>query len=68
MNQLAHFVYQLINGDERGHINLSKSEGIIVGKLRSILKRDPDKLAVQLSESQVQAEEWLVLPQATSNG
>ena len=66
MNQLAHFVHQLVNGDEKGHINLSKSEKIVVRKLRSILKRDPDELAVQLSMPQVQAEEWLVPPPAPS--
>lgn len=66
MNQLANFVYRLINGDETEHINLSRSEGIVVRKLRSILKRDPDELAVQLSMPQVQAEEWLVPPPAPS--
>ena len=66
MNQLANFVYRLINGGETEHINLSRSEGIVVRKLRSILKRDPDELAVQLSMPQVQAEEWLVPPPAPS--
>lgn len=66
MNQLAHFVYRLINSNETEHIKLSRSEGIVVRKLRSILKRDPDELAVQLSVPQVQAEEWLVPPPAPS--
>jgi len=66
MNQLAHFVYRLINGDETEHINLSRSEGIVVKKLCSVLNRDPDELAIQLSMPQAQAEEWLVPPPAPS--
>ncbi len=66
MNKLAHFVYGLINGNEINYVDLSKPEETVVRKLRSIIKHDPNELAVQLSKPQVQAEEWLIPPPAPS--
>lgn len=66
MNNLAHFVYRLINGNKTDYIDLSKSEETVARKLRPIIDRDPAELAVQLSMPNVQAEEWLVPPPAPS--
>lgn len=67
MNQLAQFVYRLINGKETDLANLSKSKETAVTSLHSVLDRDPADLAEQLSMPLAQAEEWLILPRATSN-
>jgi hypothetical protein len=67
MNQLAQFVYRLINGKETDLANLSISKGTAVTSLHSVLDRDPADLAAQLNTPMAQAEEWLILPRATSN-
>ncbi len=59
-------MYRLITDSKMEHAALDTSERAAVVKLHSVLDRDPDDLAVRLSEPEMQAEEWLGPLPATS--
>lgn len=66
MNHLAYFVHRIISRSKMERTNIYQSERTAIVKLLAVLDRAPEDLAVQLSEAEVQAEEWLGPLPATS--